>query len=46
MTTITIYDTDAKRIEDIAKKWNLEEHEVIEILLENVHEDEEEFIFG
>ena len=46
MTTIEIYDYDMMRIESIAKRWDLKIREVIEILLENVHEDEEEFIFA
>lgn len=46
MTTITIYDYEAMRIEEIAKRWDLKPEEVIELMLDNIHEDEEEFIFA
>lgn len=44
MTKITVYDYDAERIEKICEKFDLSEHEVIELLLDHV-EGEEEVVF-
>lgn len=36
MTNITIYDYDAERIEEISERFDLSEHEIIELLLDEV----------
>lgn len=46
MTSITIYDYDDERIEKICEKYDLRPHEVIELLLDNVDESEEDYIFN
>ncbi len=45
MTRVEIYDYSCSRIEDIAAKFDLTVAEVIEIMLDNIDADEEEYIF-
>ena len=45
MKRIEIYDTDDERIDDICEKFNMWPFEVIEILLDIVNGEEEEY-FG
>lgn len=46
MKRIEVYDYSCSRIEDIAAKFDLTVAEVIEIMLDNIDPDEEEFLFG
>lgn len=46
MKRIEVYDYTRSRIEDIAAKFDLTVAEVIEIMLDNIDPDEEEFLFG
>lgn len=45
MKRIDICDCSCSRIEDIAAKFDLTVAEVIEIMLDNIDPDEEEFLF-
>ena len=45
MTNITVYDVDYDRMRRIADKYGLTIGEVLEIMLDNIHEDEEPYIF-
>ena len=39
MKQITIYDYDDERIDELCAKYNLETHELIELLLDNCDEN-------
>lgn len=45
MTRILILDYDAERIKEIAEKYDIEEWQVIERMLENIDRDEEDMVF-
>lgn len=45
MTRILILDLDAERITEIAEKYDIEEWQVIERMLENIDRDEEDMVF-
>ena len=42
MTNVRIYDYDMERIDKICEKYDLTEHEVIELLLDSVEGEEDE----
>ena len=43
MTTISVYDTDEKRIEAICERFDMTEAEVIEFMLDVVDQEGEDF---
>lgn len=45
MTNITVYDVDYERMERIADKYGILISDVIEMMLDNIDEDEEPYIF-
>lgn len=46
MTNITIYDYDFERIQNIMNKYDLSEHDVIQLLLDEIDETNEKQIFS
>lgn len=40
MKTITVYDTDEKRIEEISERYGMTETEIIEIILDFIEDSD------
>jgi hypothetical protein len=46
MTRIEVFDVEAQRLEELSEKYGESVAALVEMMLDNISEDDEEFVFG